>query len=668
MKLVIVESPTKAKTLSRYLDQSYRIVASMGHIRDLPKEKLSIDIEHDFQPTYEVPDDKKKIVAQLKTAAKGAKELILATDPDREGEAIAYHIAYLLTHQPSTINHQSSVIKRITFHEITKAAILEALKNPGKINQQLVDSQQARRVLDRLVGYKLSPLLWSKVRRGLSAGRVQSITVRLIVEREREINQFQSKKYWTISVKLGKNALAAFLADLVERNNQKYEKTTVLELFAQSYSYAETSIGSESRAQDIISDLQKQTFVISDIQDKQVQRQPYGPLTTSTLQQAASRVLGLSSKRTMQIAQGLYERGLITYHRTDSMALSLQAVQQIRKYITNNFGPRYLPSTPRIYKTKTKNAQEAHEAIRPTNISNTSKTLKENVDKLAAALYDLIHRRTLASQMAQALFSQKTIKVQAGSYGLSATGIKVVFDGFLKLYPKQLKENNLPDLALGDKLKSYEFLPLEHQTQPPPRYNEASLIKTLETKGIGRPSTYAPTLSLIQTRQYVEKNEGNFIPTTVGIAVNDFLVKNFDSIINIPFTAQMEDDLDTIAAGEKAWVPVIRDFYKPFANKLTLVSKTAQRIKIAVEKTGQHCPLCKEGDQVIRIGRFGKFLSCSRFPECKWTGMYAEKLNGIKCPDCGNDIVLRKTKRGRQFYGCSQWPKCKWASWHKPHK
>lgn len=514
------------------------------------------------------------------------------------------------------------------------------------------------------MGYKLSPLLWSKVRRGLSAGRVQSIAVRLIVEREREIERFQKKDYWTINIKLGKSEAKTFLADLIDKDGQKFEKTTVLELFAQKYSFSETSIINAKQAEDIIVDLKKQTFIITDIVGKQVQRQPYAPFTTSTLQQAGSRVLGLSSKRTMQLAQSLYENGLITYHRTDSFALSSLAITQIRKYITDKFGSKYLPSSPRIYKTKAKNAQEAHEAIRPTNIN---KAIVEKINGQEAALYDLIHRRSLACQMAPAIFSQKSVQIAGGNYGLSATGVKVVFDGFLKLYPKQLKENNLPDLVVGDKLCGYEFLSSAHQTQPPPRYNEASLIKTLESKGIGRPSTYAPTISLIQARQYVDKSEGNFLPTAVGTAVNDFLVKNFDSIINIPFTAQMEDDLDTIAMGEKQWVPVIKEFYQPFAEKLTKVAKTAQRTKIAVEKTGEKCPLCREGDQVIRIGKFGKFLSCSRFPECKWTSMYVEKLEGVKCPDCGNEIVLRRTRKGRQFYGCSQWPKCKWASWHKPH-
>jgi DNA topoisomerase I len=515
------------------------------------------------------------------------------------------------------------------------------------------------------VGYKLSPLLWSKVRRGLSAGRVQSIVLRLIVEREREIEQFQKRPYWTISVILSKPSSALFEASLTDKNGQKYEKTTILNLFAGTYSFSETSIDSTT-AQEIINDLKKQKYIVKDLITKEIQRQPYAPLVTSTMQQAANRTLGLSSKRTMQLAQQLYERGLITYHRTDSTSLSIQAINQIRKYILTVYGEKYLPSSPRIFKTKTKNAQEAHEAIRPTDINKTSQKLEEKLDPISSKLYDLIHRRSLGCQMSSAIFSQKNLVIKAGLYGLSANGVKVIFDGFLKLYPKQLKENNLPDLKVGDELKATEWKSLEHQTQPPPRYSEASLVKILESKGIGRPSTYAPTITLILARQYVEKNEGYFYPTNIGIAVNDFLVKNFSEIINIPFTAQMEDDLDTIASGDKLWVPVVREFYEPFAKKLTEVTKTGQREKIAVETTGDKCPMCKTGDQVIRIGRFGKFLSCSHFPECKWKAVFIEKLEGIKCPQCGGDVVIRKTRFGKQFYGCSKYPACKWASWRKP--
>lgn len=669
MKLVIVESPTKARTLSRFLGRDYQILASMGHVRDLPRKKLSVDTEHGFKPVYAAVEGKEKTISKLKQAAKKSKEIILATDSDREGEAIAWHVAWLLKEKKqSAINNQQLTISRITFHEITKSAIEKALKNPGKINMKLVYAQQARRVLDRLVGYKLSPLLWRKIRRGLSAGRVQSVVVRLIVEREREIEKFIRKKYWTIEVVLGKTKKDVFSAVLDSKEGQKYEKTNVLKLFAGSYSFRETSLDTLVNAEKTVTDLKKQKFIVSTVKGKEVKRRPFPPFITSTLQQSASRAFGFSGKRTMRTAQKLYENGFITYHRTDSTFLANQAIKQIRDYIEKSFGDNYLPAVPRMFKTKTKRAQEAHEAIRPTRISSI-RQLADQSSKLRAdeaKLYELIFKRAIACQMADALFKQNSVDIQAGPYLLKGNGVKVLFDGFLKLYPKQLRDRLLPDLKPGDHLQTQTIEPIEHETQAPPRYNEASLIKTLESKGIGRPSTYAPVVSVVQARQYVEKKEGSFYPTNVGMTVNDFLVKYFGNIVDISFTAKMEDDLDKVAHAEKKWAIIMGEFYHPFAKKLEKVAKEAKRAKIPVEKIGKKCPECKKGDQVIRLGRFGKFLSCSHFPDCKWKAVYNEKLKGIRCPECRGDILVRRTRKGKTFYGCSKWPKCKWASWRKP--
>ncbi len=682
MKLIIVESPTKAKTLSRFLGNEYKILASMGHVRDLPKKRLGVDVEHDFKPEYELVMGKGGVVKELKDNASRAKQIILATDPDREGEAIAWHIIFII--QNSKVKSQN--FQRITFHEITKTALEEALKNPGQINQKLVEAQQARRILDRLVGYKLSPLLWQKVRRGLSAGRVQSVALRLIVEREKEIAKFGKKEYWTVTcqVKSQKSAprdgqakvkSEEFLAKLFSKDNQKYEKTTSIQLFAGEYSYQETTIASQALCKEIENDLKKQQFIVDKIEERETFRQPPPPFTTSTLQQTASRLFGWSGKQTMFLAQHLYEKGYITYHRTDSLNLATQAVNSFRKYIKENFPSEYLPPEPKFFKTRSKNAQEAHEAIRVTDISKPKvKSLtqgqagqKSKIDIKEQKLYGLIWKRSLATQMSPAKLIQTSVDIKAGPYLLRANGIRTLFDGWMKLYPKRRIENALPKLNPGDRLKLVKINSQQNFTSPPPRYNEASLIKILEAKGIGRPSTYAPIISLIQTRGYVEKKEAVFWPTAIGKAVIKFLTIDFEEIVDIPFTAEMEEDLDAIARGEKDWVPVLKSFYQPFEKKLENSRKNGARIKIEVEETGKKCPKCQKGEQVVRTGRFGKFLSCSHFPDCDWKSSLIEKLPKMKCPKCKTgDVVMRRTKKGKSFYGCSLWPKCSWASWKKP--
>lgn len=618
-------------------------MASMGHVRDLPTKKLGVDIEHDFKPSYIIVPGKKKIIAQLKEEAAKAPEIILATDPDREGEAIAYHVAYLLKgKKPSTIS-------RITFHEITKQAIEQSLKDPGKINLRLVGSQQARRVLDRLVGYKLSPLLWRKVRRGLSAGRVQSPAVRLVVEREREIKDFVPKEYWRIEVELAKSQ--KFLALLIKINDKKAE------------------IKNKKQADKIVKDLKKAEYQVLKIKKEEVKKYPPPPFITSTLQRSASSVFGWSGKKTMREAQRLYEEGLITYHRTDSVNLAAQAIKQCRVYINSIFGKAYLPPVSRKYKTKSKLAQEAHEAIRVTSVKRQVSS-KEKLGSDASRLYRLIFNRFVACQMKEQLLEKTTVDIEAERYLFRAIGEVEKFDGWRKLYQAKIKndktQKTLPSLTEGEPLDLIRVIPQQKFTQPPDRYTEGMLIKALEDRGIGRPSTYAPIISTIQARQYVEKIEGRFQPTPVGETVNDFLVKYFNNVIDYDFTAEMEDDLDNIAKGEKKWVPVVREFYQPFAKQLDRVYKNAKREKIKTESIGKKCPKCKKGEQVIRVGRFGKFLSCSRFPDCDWKAPYIEKVEGIKCPECGGEVVIKKTKKGKRFYGCGNYPKCKWASWRKP--
>lgn len=653
MNLIIVESPTKVRTLTRFLGNGYHVSSTMGHLRDLPKSVLGIDVEHDFAPLYQEVVKREDVIKGLQKEAKKAQKIFLATDPDREGEAIAWHVAHILGRSKAS---------RISFHEITKDAIQESLAHPGKINMQLVNAQQARRVLDRLVGYKLSPLLWKKVRIGLSAGRVQSVTVRLIVEREREIEAFKAQEYWEI------------FCNVKTKNEKLKIKEFLIKLIKIGEKTAE--VKNKEQATKIVKDLEKASYKVASVSRREVHKRPAPPFTTSTMTQAAARHFFWPARKTMITAQRLYEKGLITYHRTDSLNLNIAAVNKARELIKESFGENYLPPSPRFYKTKSKLAQEAHEAIRPTDVRRVSGPQYPVSNKFggdASKLYSLIWKRFVACQMADEVLDETRIDVEAAlsrveSYILRATGSIVKFDGWRKVWGKRTEDGEviLPEVKENEPLQLIKVLPEQKFTEPPPRYTEASLIKILEKLGIGRPSTYAPTISTIQARQYVEKQEGKFFATTIGIAVNDFLVTNFPDTIDYQFTAQMEGDLDNIANGEKKWVPVIREFWNPFSKKLKTVEKNSKRVKIEVEKTGKKCPKCKTGDQVIRVGRFGKFFSCSLFPKCDYTETYMEKT-GVKCSNCQQgDVVVRRSKKGRRFFGCSRFPTCTWASWTNP--
>jgi DNA topoisomerase-1 len=643
MELIIVESPTKARTLSRFLGGGYELEATMGHIKDLPKSTLGVDVEKNFAPLYEPIAKKKGVVAKIKSKAKQAKGVYIATDPDREGEAIASHVQEVLS---------NSKISRVVFHEITKGAVEEALQNPRRVDTNLVDAQVARRVLDRLVGYKLSPLLWKKVRRGLSAGRVQSVTVRLIVEKEREIEKFKRQEYWEIYCLVAKkDTRQEFLIKLLKKKGEALKLTN------------------KTQAKEAVEALKDSSYQVASVEKREVKKSAYAPFTTSTMTQAAARIFGWSAKRTMSLAQSLYEEGYITYHRTDSTAIAQSAIASVREYIKAKYTQEYLPDYPRIYKTASRVAQEAHEAIRPTDLSakfdgKTSKFAKDE-----NTLYGLILKRFVASQMKEAIYDETTIDVSAGDFLLRASGQVIKFDGWKKVMPSKLDELGavtLPEVKVGEPLSLLKIDPQQKFTEPPARYTEASLIKTLEKLGIGRPSTYAPIISTIQIRNYVEKDEGKFTPTPVGVAVTDFLVENFPDVFDYAFTAEMEDHLDKIADGKNVWTDSIKKFWSPFNSKLTDVTKHSKRVKIEVEKLGRKCPDCKKGELVIRVGRFGKFISCSRFPDCKHTEKYVEKI-GMKCPECGKgEVIVKKTSRGKRFFGCSRYPKCKWASWRNP--
>jgi DNA topoisomerase-1 len=650
MNLIIVESPTKARTLSKILGKDYVIEATMGHIKDLPKSELGVDIENNFKPDYLLVAKKKEVVDKILNAVKKIGEdglILLATDPDREGEAIASHVAEIILDKGKV---KKDILKRITFHEITKEALYQALASPSAIDSNLVDAQTARRVLDRLVGYKLSPLLWKKVRRGLSAGRVQTVAVRLIVEKEREIEAFSPQEYWEITAELEKDK-EKFVAKLLEIEGKKAE------------------VKNQNEAEAVVSDLEKSNYFVLDVIKKEVRKAPHPPFTTSTLTQAAANLFFWSSKRTMSIAQRLYEKGLITYHRTDSVNIAEVALLKARDYIKANFDKSYLPGKPRVFKKKAKLAQEAHEAIRPADPFLKPYSPEIDVEPEGHRLYELIWKRFMASQMAESVYDETKVKVRAqGSkdYLFGANGLIMKFDGWKVLYSKKSEDVVLPKLEKGDKLSLVKLTPEQKFTQPPARYTEASLIKTLEKLGIGRPSTYAPIISTIQLRNYVEKKEGKFYPTKIGIAVNDFLIPNFNDIFDYSFTARMEDNLDLIAKGNLVWQNVIRDFWSPFVLILESVEANSQRVKIEADFLGKKCPECKEGDLVIRIGRFGKFVSCSRFPECKYREKYVEKI-GISCPECKKgEVVVKRTAKGKKFYGCSRYPDCKWASWRKP--
>lgn len=649
MNLVIVESPTKARTIERFLGDGFEVTSSYGHVRDLPKGALGVDTEHDFKPKYVIPRKVQKRVTALKKEVAKAKSVVLATDEDREGEAIAWHLTEALNIDPEKA-------QRIVFHEITKSAIEEALKHPRSIDQKLVDAQQARRIIDRLVGYKLSPFLWKKIRGGLSAGRVQSVALRLIVEREDEIKKFKPEEYWSIKALLSPHGRQKeqFDAVLSGIEGKKIEKL---------------GIKNEKEAHAIRADLEKAVYSVAEVTKKETKRNPLPPFTTSTLQQAASQRLRFSAKQTMLLAQRLYESGYITYMRTDSVNLSNESLAAAKKWIASELGSAYAASAPRRFKGKSKLAQEAHEAIRPTDPAKLPE--KVRLEEKQKKLYDIIWRRFIASQLPPAVFDATTADIAAKSkkaYTLRATGNVMKFDGFLKIWPSKVSENELPKLEANEALDLAEVISSQHFTEPPPRYNEASLVKTLEEYGIGRPSTYAPIISVIQERGYVEKNsERRFEPTEIGTLVINVLTKHFPDIVDVGFTAGIEENFDEIAEGKDEWYRVVKRFYDPFAKNLDKKYEEVKKENL-IEETDEVCDVCGK-PMVIKHGRFGKFLACSGYPECKNTKSLKEPPReiGMKCPTCKEgEVIIRHTKRGRAFFGCSRYPDCDFASWTNP--
>lgn len=664
IKLLIVESPTKAKTIGRFLGSvkkgGYKVVATVGHLRDLPKSKMGVDLTGEVKVDYVVDKTKSKVIRELKQAVKQAGDVYLATDMDREGEAIAWHTRWILRDSNKKIS--VGKFKRIVFHEITKEAIEGAMKKAGKIDMNLVAAQQGRRVLDRLVGYSLSPVLWKKVRRGLSAGRVQSVAVRLICEREKEIEKFKKEKFFKVFADLKKEK-EVFGAELVRVDGMTFVQSKKMELFDGNYSYSKSIFDKKAKVDKFLAGLDEE-FVVEKVTARVTKRTPPPAFTTSKLQQAASGRMGWSGKQTMSVAQKLYEKGLITYHRTDSYYLSAKAMSSFAKFIEKEYGEKYVVEKSRVYKNRSKNAQEAHEAIRPTKVVvNVSKKIGGRELKL----YEMIWKRAVATQAAAAEMEKTVIDFSSGTGIFRTKGVRMLFDGFLKISGERHEDQLLPKLVEGDKVKSKKVWPEESETNPPPRYNDASLVRCLERQGIGRPSTYAPIISTIQARQYVEKEEGRFKPTVLGTASSVFLAKNFPDILSLPFTAGMEKNLDKIATGKLEWKKMIKKFWKGFAVKVKKVEKNAERVKVETEKLGKKCPKCKKGNLVIRLGRFGKFISCDRFPDCKHTAPLIEWA-GFKCPDCGAKAVIKKTRKGRRFFGCSKYPKCKWAGWKKPGK
>ncbi len=677
-KLVIVESPAKARTVGRFLGKGYAVEASIGHIRDLPANRLGVDIEHDFAPHYVIPADKKEVVKKLQAKAQEAAEVYLATDPDREGEAIAWHLTAALDRQLRGVP-----VHRVEFHEITQEAIGHAFAHPRAIDRLRVDSQQARRILDRVVGYTLSPLLRDKVgRKNLSAGRVQSVALRLVCEREREIQAFVPVEYWSIEAELRKKQVTShkpqatsFVAKLVKIRGK------------------EPDLKNQADAQAIIDDLQGAVYVVARVTQQEVRRYPSPPFTTSTLQQEASRRLGFTAKRTMAVAQALYEGkeigggervGLITYMRTDSVHVAESAQAEARQLILERFGASYLPPRPPQYKTRAKAAQEAHEAIRPTSVRREPTALKPYLTRDELRLYTLIWQRFIASQMAPAVLDQTTVDVLAGRAGgekpylFRATGSVIKFPGFLKVYEESREAEEkaeeegegvrLPPLDKGEELDLVRLLPKQHFTQPPPRYSEATLIRTLEEYGIGRPSTYAPILTTLQDRGYVQRVERKLMPTELGFTVNDLLVEYFPDVVNVGFTAEMEAKLDEIAAGRQAWVPMLREFYGPFAQTVESARQKMPRVELKPQPTGEMCPGCGQ-PLLFKQGRFGQFIGCSGWPQCRYTAPIP--LAGVTCPQCGGAVVEKRTKKGRRFYSCANYrpddeASCHWSSWQRP--
>jgi len=701
MDLIIVESPTKARTIAKFLGDKYEVVSSYGHVRDLPKFRMGIDIENNFQPHYVIPKKAKPVVASLKEKAKKADQVILAPDEDREGEAIAWHLSQVL-------KLPSSEIKRIVFHEVTAPALKEALKNPRGLNFHLVDAQQARRVLDRLVGYELSPFLWRKVAKGLSAGRVQSVAVRFLVEREEERQKFEKQEYWTLEADFffaGEKKLRAKLEKLKGKKLEKF------------------SLKNKKQVEEIVAASQKEKFFILNKEEKETRRQPKPPFITSTLQQEANNKFGFSSKKTMMLAQQLYEgiklgkeaQGLITYMRTDSFNLSPEFCQQAKDYLTKELGAEFVYEGKRSFSSrKQKFSQEAHEAIRPTNVFFAPSQIKEFLSADQFKLYDLIWRRALATQMPDAILKTEKIILsdKEEKFSFLATGFVIQKKGFLEIYPEQLEEKVLPSLALREEAKSQKFYPQQHFTEPPARYTDASLVKQLEKYGIGRPSTYAPTINTILQRGYVKREGRYLIPQEIAFVVVKLLKEHFPQIIDYQFTARIEEQLDKIAQGELAWQPIINNFYRPFKENLENKKKEIKKEDLGLEKeTKEKCPLCA-APLVIKLGRFGKFYACRNFPECKYTrplegekkepletkevcekcgrpmvikeGRFGKFLacsgypecknikplnkgTGVKCPQCQQgEIVEKRTRRGRVFYACSRYPQCKFALWQKP--
>ena len=663
-KLVIVESPAKARTIGKFLGKGYKVEATLGHVRDLLRSRLSVDVENDFTPEYRIPNDKRKAVKRIKKEVKKAAELYLATDPDREGEAIAWHVA-------EVAEAGDRPVRRVVFHEITDEAVKDAFANYRDIDMKLVDAQQARRILDRLVGYQISPLLWKTVRGGLSAGRVQSVALRLVVEREREIEAFVPEEYWSIEAELAKQET---------RGGQEREG-----FWAKLHKVRDEAadLSNQENAQRIVDDLQGASYVVAAVEKRARRRNAPAPFRTSTLQQDASRRLRFSARRTMRVAQQLYEGmdlgpdgsvGLITYMRTDSVNVSAQAQADALSYIAEAYGDRYVPATPRKYKSQVKGAQEAHEAIRPTSVRREPQAVKQYLSPQQFRLYDLIWKRFVASQMAPAVVESTTVDINAGvpngemPYLFRATGSVVKFPGFLRVYG-DIKSGEdqappLPPLSRDEILDLLQLVPKQHFTKPPARYSEATLVRALEEHGIGRPSTYAPIISTIRTRGYVELIERRIHPTELGVVVNDLLVEHFGNIIEVGFTARMEHNLDRIASGEREWVPVMRRFYDRFEEQLEEAKVEMKKVELKPEPAGMDCEKCGS-PMVIKTGRYGKFIACSNYPECKNTKPYVVKV-GVDCPQCGGDLVERKTRKGRVFYGCANYPECDFASWDRP--
>ena len=673
-ELVIVESPAKARTIGRFLGNKYSTKASMGHVRDLPKREMGIIIENNyFSPKYTVPPDKRKLVSELTKEARNANKIYLATDPDREGEAISWHLI-------KAAKIDESKVQRVVFHEITQEAVQHAFDNPRALDKNLIDAQQARRVLDRLVGYDLSPVLWKKIKRGLSAGRVQSVALKLVADRENEISIFIPVEYWKIETVLGKNgstngSQSTFNATL--RNASGTSGTLV--------------IPNQETANHITNELNESEFSVGKVTKKEKRIRPAAPFTTSTLQQEAWRKLRFSSRRTMVLAQQLYEGiditgddpvGLISYMRTDSTNLANTALEEAARYIKERFGNEYLPKSPRIYKRKAKGAQEAHEAVRPTSISRDPDSMKTFLNRDQFRLYEMIWKRTLASQMVDAILDSTSIDIYAkhvGSntkYDLRSSGSILKFQGFRKLYFEDTDDNSdinpekstiLPDMFEKDKLSCQSVNPEQKFTKPPARYSEATLIKTLEEQGIGRPSTYAPTIATVMDREYVVKENGRFVPTKLGSVVNDLLSKHFPDIIDVGFTARLENELDNVANGEREWIPLLRDFYNPFCKTVELAMEKAERVSRGQidEESDESCEIC-ERPMVIKSGRYGKFLSCSGFPECRNSKPFLARI-GVACPECDSDLVERSVNgKRKKFYGCSNYPSCNYASNQKP--